>query len=424
MQNLLFLLLFSPVFLQAQEPTNRLITWEYERVGSGLVPIESAYVLYAYAKTDVGYQKEELMRTKYYAPHYSDCKAQIVHSRYLINEWGDIIDLETKKVLHDHINGDQLEGVFGDTVLFNHIPRQDDFRSKHWGDSLRHKAIQSRYYCYDLKAHALKELPYPGKIESPTMVLNDWFPAAGVMSPNGKYKATFVEDENKKFKLDSTRTLCAWTRTFPTYGFIVVQDITNGKELFRCPVLYDFSLRVGIDIPVYWIDNSTLLTHEENGKVIRISLNDLSVTSFQPLKNIVQCNYVPFFASDASGNVFYHCTTDANDRFRVDGATKTLIPDQVTDLSNGFQLQRESYHHEAIYRSNYVFQGQPILGDTTQTIKCSVAQRQLAVVNREIIPSRNQYDHWNTIVIYDADKKTTESIRVEYLQRMIGWQKP
>lgn len=47
----------------------------------------------------------------------------------------------------------------------------------------------------------------------------------------------------------------------------------------------------------------------------------------------------------------------------------------------------------------------------------------IAIARREIIPTRNQYDPWWWITIYNPEKKEKQSIKTGYLKQLIGWRK-
>src|SRR5690242_2966446 len=79
------------------------LTWEYHRDGPGDFPGISSQVLVKYSFDDTGFIRKELFKTDHYVPHYSDAETKVYDDRYLINSFGDIYDLNSNKIIFDHI---------------------------------------------------------------------------------------------------------------------------------------------------------------------------------------------------------------------------------------------------------------------------------------------------------------------------------
>ncbi|WP_018345153.1 hypothetical protein [Cytophaga aurantiaca] len=410
--------------IKQSQSANGILTWEYKREGLGKVPIESAFVLCLYEKTDSGYKKKELLKTGYYIPHYSDFHSQIIQNRYLVNSKGDIIDLVLKTVIFDHINGDIFEDISGDSVFFNHIPYNNRLAFR-VNDSIRHAAIKSSSYFFDLQKCKIEELPSNRNIDTLCFAVHGFIRISKKKSPCRMYEATFVSsNEYDGWYLDDDKySGCGLARMFPTKGFIVVTEVKSGVQIIKHPAIFNFGLRTVNNLPIHWINDSLLLSHEENGNIILINVEDGSVQSFEKLKLPIQHHYPPYFKTDLMGNIFYYCSVEGEkvDQFKINIEKLTLSPSNTFYLSKEFQMLRSNNDPRSLYDTKYLFHGNEIIKDNGLTPTYSLSHNKLSFQLREIVPSRNQYDHWNSIMIFDAQNKKIERINIEYLKQFVGW---
>jgi hypothetical protein len=406
-----------------------LLTWEYRRDGEGVVPIENAQVLVKYTYSDTGYTRKEIFRTDHYIPHYSDYETRVYDDRYLINSTGDIYDLESNKIIHEHIGFDYFIEKSGDSVFMRHVYYEPE-RTFH-KDSVRHRSIKADYYFFDLKTREIVQLKKYGNYQDynshTAPLFGIYRSVSGLLSPGRKWVAYFkpkgdVVDDS--FMKDSSYHLCGWVRLFPTYGDIFIKSSANDSIKIADSVRFDFGLWVPNGLPILWLSDNELLTHEKNGSVIKITIDPYTITKYTALDSVFNCAFPGRFERTVTNDILYYCRTANGDIFKVNTASNSLEQTAVIPLSSRYSLRPISGHPNFEYVKEYLLDDKKILDDTTSTGRYSITPGDLIAIQcKEWVPSRNQYDHWNTIKIFDPSTGKWIFIKVEYLKRLIGWVK-
>jgi hypothetical protein len=400
-----------------------LLTWEYKREGDGVVPGISAFVLVKYSLSDSGYIRNEVFRTNYYIPHYSHFKTNIYKNRYLINTRGDVFDLQTGKMIHDNIGSDVLIEQWGDSVLFWHTDYQPDFVFP--PDTVRHNAIKSKYYFFDIKNGKINPLiPSNDLIRTFPLSFPDKI-RGSMLSPDKKLIAHFIP---RKYELQNNLPVngpdfmaCAWSRIFPTLGDLYVSYSKTDSVKIADSVTFNFSIWFTNQLPIIWLNNEELLTQQNNGSLIKINVRTKALIRY-PALDAMACSWPTFFEKTATGEIIYHCRGKNGDLFKVDTETGIARLSTVINISKAYSISPKSGYPGNEYVNGYFHNDKKILDDTTATLHYAITNDDLIAIQcKEVIPSRNQYDQWNTIKIFDPEKNEWTDIKVEYLQQLIGW---
>lgn len=201
-------------------------------------------------------------------------KNRIYENRYLISNWGDVVDLKEKKILH------KSEGEFfrleGDKV-FIQVNREDK-------DGL---------YVFDLKT---KKYSLYKKTD-----VRMFF---GELSPNGIRSADWTCPIKKGCGIE-VRSL-GKEEIFIKGGFTTQVDTDGTSSEF-------------LDVPIIWLDDERMLTQKSNGELVIVYITG-RILPLLKIKLNSEPNYNPKFYRDNEGRIYYWC---GDDTFLIDVETKT-----------------------------------------------------------------------------------------------------
>lgn len=418
---LLSFFLFAATGCSGQkEKKYSLLTWEQVDPPEGVISLTQDYILVKYIFSDTGYTRKVLFRTNYYAPHYADYPTKIYDDRYLINSTGDIFDLDSNKYIHTHIGFDDLIEKRGDSVLMWHRYYEPSFIFP--SDSVRHSSIKTQYYFFDLRTKKIVQIGKQGTYHDYNSHNEELFgiyrSVNAVISPDGNKMAYFVPHKDH-IPIDSIAQ-CGWSRIFPTRGDIFIKYATGDSVKIADSVVFNFSIWSGNFTPVYWLSDNEILTQKKNGALVKITIKPYSVTEYPPIRDAYFCSFPTSFERVVTGQLYYYCGAQQGTVFEVNTTNNSLRPIPELPLSSGYSVKFDHINHD--YVKGYFFEGRNILSDTTATMMHSISgHNKIAIQCREVIPSRNQYQHWNTIKIFDPATSKWMDIKIPYLKQMIGW---
>jgi hypothetical protein len=209
---------------------------------------------------------------------------QIVQSRYVITHWGDVVDVDAKKLLHD--SDGELLGIDGDRLILR-----------------VQKTVQPRYFTFDLKSGKYERLPQPGP-----------WSFRGVLSP------------------DRTKS----AETSPGGSAVLLHNRDGGRKRIGSGITYEIDPRAsGTEgPPVFWLDDDRLLTLRGNGKPVLLHLDG----TIEPLAdlNLPVPLSVPSFDRDADGRIVYTCSDKT---FLINPEAKSVSPLEWISLGKGFEAE-------------------------------------------------------------------------------------
>ena len=209
----------------------------------------------------------------------------IYRNRYVITNWGDIVDIQNKKHIH---NG---EGKYVATE----------------GDRIVHHLTNVNvkgYFYYDLKSGRYARLPVPTKWALP-----------GTLSPD---QTKSVEGHNDEIWLHSLKQ----KKRLLGSGFnIQAEEVVS------------FMSRP----PVFWLDNDRILSQRNNGEIVVVQL-DGAVTPIVKIP-VPQANYnEPDFFRDRDGLIIYACCGRS---FVINVEEKSYRPHEWSTLGFEFDVSVE-----------------------------------------------------------------------------------
>ena len=245
--------------------------------------------------------KDLILSTDYTRVRYDLGKNHIYKNRYVITNWGDVVDIQDKKLLHDGHG--------------KYVATEGDWIVQHESGT----EFRGHYY-YDLKANRYRRFVVPTKWDLP-----------GLLAP----------DQLKS--VDGEMGDSIWLHRFD-----------RGKQLLGSGFRVDQALESSFigHPPVFWLDNTRVLTQRDNGDIVVLQLDGTVI----PIVKIpiTTPNYSqPFFFRDPGGRIIYRCTRT----FVINVEEKSYTPHEWTTLGFGFDAQTEkdpSYGHIIRYQGKEI----------------------------------------------------------------------
>jgi hypothetical protein len=217
---------------------------------------------------------------------------RIYKNRYIISHWADIIDFQTKKVLH--IGKGEFIGIENERVI-QHLNKVD----------------VEGYFFYDLTSNKYARLNKPGKWRLQGLLSPDQTKTA----EGGGYNIWLHSLDKKEHLLGS--------------GFFVQADMSSS---------------VTSKPPLYWLDNERILTQKNNGEIVLLK-TDRTITPIVKIPVEDENFSQPLIYKDRDGNIVYRC---CNQAFSIDVERKSYKPYEWIGLGNGFSAEEKrdkSYGH-------------------------------------------------------------------------------
>ena len=213
---------------------------------------------------------------------------RIVADRYVATAYGGVIDLQTKKLIHDEQHGELLGSEDGRVVyVVANINRPSGF------------------FAFDLKTQSVQRFGQPGHWGLP-----------GVKSPDTKRS---IQQQGgggpiRLHYIDGT------AETLAKEGFVV-----NYSPL---------SSTIGGGVPFLWLDNQRILTQRANGELATIDVNGKQEKVVEIKDEKRGTIGTPRLARDPQGRIVYW----AHHRHVIDVKAKTATKMAMAALGNGFEV--------------------------------------------------------------------------------------
>ena len=230
----------------------------------------------------------------------------IYRNRYVLTEWGDVIDIQTKKVLHEGI------GEYIATEGSRLIQR------------VKRTGVAGVFY-YDVESRRYSRLRSPNKWELP-----------GLLSP----------DQTKSVSVGDFGKHDVWLHTLKSKEKLIASGFRVSVSDSCCSLP---------KLSVLWLDNDRILTQSANGEIVILRVTG----EVEPLLKIPvnePPNTLPEFYRNADGQIIYDHGEEA---YILEIANKKYLPYKWVSLGNGFE--RESDSSAGQQSGNMIrFQGQEI----------------------------------------------------------------
>lgn len=227
----------------------------------------------------------------------------IYRNRYVITRWGDIVDVQNKKLLHDG-EGEYVASE-GDRII-QHLEKSD----------------QRGYFYYDLKTKEFARLKQPGKWALP-----------GLLSP------------------DQTRSL-----ETPNGDSIWLHDLIEKKRLLGSGFQIGQAVEASFfpSAPVFWLDDQRILSQRNNGEIVLVSLDGkVTPVATIPIKD-EKAYSPPRFFRDRAGRIVYGWSGWS---FVINVEEKSYTPLEWVALGFGFEaesVRNATYGHIIRYEGKEI----------------------------------------------------------------------
>lgn len=229
---------------------------------------------------------------------------RIYRNRYILTEWGDVVDIQQKKVLHEG------RGTFvaadGDRII-NRLNRVD----------------AEGLFVYDLATQKYARLRAPGKWALP-----------GLLSP----------DQTKSVEAPQWRGSEIW-----------LHRLDGKKRLLgdKFDVELDERCCSFPRPPFLWLDDDRILTQRHNGEIVVVRL-DGTIEPVVKIPITESSMSLPEFFRDRNGRIVYECSSRS---FAIDVENKSYAPYEWLSLGFDFEAQRkidESYGYVIRHRGEEI----------------------------------------------------------------------
>lgn len=210
----------------------------------------------------------------------------LYRGRYLITHWGDVVDIETRRLLHES-DGDYV-GVEGNRVI-----QKVERRNLH------------SYFYYDLKSGKYARLRSPGKWALP-----------GVLAPNQTQSVS-----SDSFNAD------VWLHQLNGRKRLLASGLTASVTGCSLPT-----------VPLLWLSNELVLTQRADGELITVDLRG----NISPVLKIPfapsEYGYSPNLSRNDANQVVYEFVGGTY-VIDVENRQHTRVDTSWTDLGSGFQWE-------------------------------------------------------------------------------------
>ena len=245
--------------------------------------------------------KETVLTSDALRVRYDLGKNHIYQNRYVITNWGDVVDTQKNELLHEG-DGEYI-GAEGNRII-QHINKSD----------LR------GYFYFDIQKKKYARLRVPGKWALP-----------GLLSP------------------DQTRSVQGGAFSIWLYGLNGKRKLLGSNFLTQGDTRSSF----GSAPPLFWLDNNRILTQTDNGQVVIVQV-DGTITPVVTIPISEPSLYQPYFFRDGEGRIVYECSGKS---FAIDVARKSYSPYEWVALGSGFEAESKrnpAYGHIINHRGKEI----------------------------------------------------------------------
>lgn len=285
---------------QAQPPAEGKVLYLVEYVHGEKAATER--LVRATLKADGTFKQETVVNADRY--FFGDPgKARVVDKRYIVTEYGGVIDARDNKIIHAQGYGGQILGIDGGRVIFSvydlRAPRLDAKDAKENADKFG-------IFAFDL---AKQTRARPGE--------KHWA-LSGTASPdrsksvyNGVAGTLWLELDGKPKELGKT--------------FAVTHAKYAEHTFDRRP-------------PILWLDNERILTQQGNGKIVTVDMQG-TVSPVCEIAAAPATNDSPRLSRDPNGRIVYQC---GRNEYLIDVQKKSAAPLEEYVLGHGFETPVET----------------------------------------------------------------------------------
>lgn len=287
---------------------------------------------------------------------------RIYRNRYVISHWGDVFDIETRKILH---RGDgEVVALNGDEVIIKI-------------DKLNLEGV----FSYNLVTGKY------GKIDGKR------YREPGLVSPDGRFSAMHIDDGT---------------------GIEIREIATRSKKFVKGQFLVGLSSSANefAKLPLLWLDSQRILTQRDNGELVLVTTKGV-VTPVVKIK-IDESPYVsPRLYLDSDNQIIYDCVS----KFVIDVERQKFSAYKKIPLGNGFSLMDDDTVQTEWGTGNVFFFENSEIGRVWST-GSSTTKGSLAVLYGKIGTNLGYPDG---IKVWSEKSREWTTIELKWSPRIIGW---
>ena len=346
---------------RAEAPDRDLIAFENVKSPGGISSVESL-VRYHFRR-GLMVAKEEILTANIGQIRYDIGENHLVDGRYVVTNWGDVVDLETHKQIYK--SRGELAGIDSDT------------------DSLKirvDRTGENGIYNFELRTGQEKLIRKPGI-----------WAIDGVISPNGQFRA--VGEGNR-----------IWFYGADGKGVL----LGSGFENESSPSCSSFPKP-----PIVWIDDSRILSQRGNGDLVLVDRTGRieSVVKI-PVSDPIACGFELW--RDAQDVIFRAGSEHA---WIIDVQRKTYSPYVWEQVGNGFEI---SFHQDAREGRVIRYQGEEI-GRLWCDDEALTAPGYISVTYGAV---GSNLGYPKGFMVWSADSRKWTTLDADWPGRIIGWATP
>ena len=210
----------------------------------------------------------------------------LYRGRYLISNWGDVVDIKKKRLLHDGEGA--YVGVEGDRVI----------------QKIERRNLRGYFY-YDLKSGKYSRLRSPGKWALP-----------GVLAPNQTQSVS-----SDSFNAD------VWLHRLNGRKRLLATGLTASVTGCSLP-----------KVPLLWLSNELVLTQRDDGDLITLDLRGRISPVLKIHAEPAQYGYTPKLYRNDAGRIIYEFVGGSY-VIDVDNKQSSRIDTSWVDLGSGFDWE-------------------------------------------------------------------------------------
>jgi len=344
--------------VQAYGHKFNLILAEYGKDSSG----EQTQTLVRYHfKDGVLVANESVLTTRTVDLRYDLGGNQIDQNRYVITDWGDVIDLSTRQILFKSA-GELVTIDRNSNSVIVRVDRVDD----------------EGVYAFDLTSHKYRRIEHPGL-----------WAMEGTISPNGQFSASGEGGE-----------IWLQRQTGKKYSL--------GKQFYRSGTFECSSFAKPAFV---WLDDKRLLTQRGNGNLVVVDIEG-KVEPLLTIPDVEKPACGPELRRDQGNRIYYQGILKA---WRIDVDKRTFEPYLWEAVGNAFDIE---YDRDALYGHRIRYQGVEIGRWWCDSGAAYTAPGHLAIPFGQV---GSNLGYPEGVKVWSEENRSWTTIKPDSLVAIIGW---
>lgn len=417
MKYLFYLLGFISLISCGQKEQYHLLTVEVDTKEPYLT------IICQYTMVDTGFVKAIIYKGQKSEDFYrysSPLHHTIINNQYIIDKDGsNIFDLEVGSFVFVNDNHGYFVELTDKQVIYTRKSNYFDdipvFRVSGYDTLPPHKFsdnYNSDFIAFDFELGKIIELDSLSALE---------YSNKGIYSTDKSKRIFSYYDSTRSlntYKYYDTTSICMWSRNFFVDNRLSILDNAN-QEIMNVSIGYVSNIWYNPKEPVLWIDNNRFITQQENNQLILVNTENKNVSKFPKIKDVELCR-LSKFETDFQGSHYFV----VNNMWKIDAENLQLKKVDKIPFSNHLEKLfsiNEGRDSRDIGDINYLYKGNSILNDSTQTEKYDLIDNYLAIQCGGDVNSNFQTDV--EFKVFNTETKELKTLKIKRMNGWIGWVK-